>query len=228
MIASGMVAYVAGSWVTSRIVAALVEAEHPVSLPVEWLIMRIWLLAVLPLLAWPMGRFGIGEPFTFGLVAPMSAEVFDIFRITANEGLDGVFPSTADTVARAVTLLAGLALNTGIALWGAKAADRSAAAAQALAEAQARAHAEKLGGVAPPPSPHADPLGVGTADPAPTSSDEKPSGLPPGGSLDQPSASTQQPASAGTPDEASAPTSPEAAGEDGKSPSPGGQGGGTG
>lgn len=161
MIAAGMVAYVAGSWVTSRVVAALVEAEHPVSLPVEWLIMRLWLLAVLPLLAWPMGRLGIGEPFTFGFVAPVSAEIFDVLKITATEGLDGVFPSTADTVARAVTLAAGLALNTAVAVWGAKAAERSAAAAQALAEAQAKAHAEKLGA---PPAAASEPAAPPPAD----------------------------------------------------------------
>lgn len=153
MVAAGVVAYVAGQVVTASIFARLSSSEQVISLPVEWAILRIWLFLALPLLAWPIGRFGIGDPLTFGLVATLSAELFDVLWNSAISGLEGVFPSTEDAVARAVTLFAGILLNAAVAQRGARAADRAVAAAEALAAEQAKAHAEKLGSPSLPVAP---------------------------------------------------------------------------
>ncbi len=174
MIAAGMVAYVAGTYASSLIIARLVEAEQPVSLTVEWLIVRLWLLVVLPLLAWPIGRFGIGDPLTFGLVGPLSAELFDVLKVSASSGLEGVFPTTEDTVARTVTLLAGMVLNTAVAYRGAQAADRAVAAAEALAVEQAKAHAEKLGAPPPQAGPGASAAPATPAEPGAPAADRPP------------------------------------------------------
>lgn len=148
VVGAGVGSLVLGTMLANGVFRQLVEAETPVSLPVEWIISRVWLWLLLPLLAWPAGRFGIASPVAFGVIAPLSGELFELAWVSGTQGPEWLAPTPEDAIARGATLVAGVLLCVVVASRGAAAAEAAVLHAQQLAEAQARAHAERLGAIA--------------------------------------------------------------------------------
>lgn len=134
----GVVAFVVGSLMMGGVAARVADR---VGLPDSelglwlwrWALLRIWLFVVLPLFGWAAGRFLEAGPWRFGVSAALSGEAFGLLLAVAGDGVEFVFSSPREVLARVLTLLAGISL----AAWSTGRGAATAAAAQASAEAEA-------------------------------------------------------------------------------------------
>lgn len=138
LVGSGVLAFVVGGLVMSGLSVRLGERVGPLgdglaAWLVQWVLVRTWLWAVLPLIGWAGGRFLDFAPRSFSLTAVLSGEAFGLLLATASDGLDWVLGSPADLAARAVTLAAGV----GLAFWSVGRGLAAAADAQAVADVEA-------------------------------------------------------------------------------------------
>lgn len=147
---AGATAMVVGRLISSSILAALVDGRHAVPFVVEWLIVQLWVLAVLPPIGWLAGRFMRVSALGFGLVATLAGELLSALMTTAVTGLEGLYPSVEDTVARAVSLAVGLLLTMVATQRGLDSAAAKEAAAVAWAALRKTEYEARLGPVAPP------------------------------------------------------------------------------
>lgn len=140
MVGLGVVAYFVGGFLTVGVlirfgdVLGAAQAEWLV-LCISWLLRRLWLFLVLPVFMWGAGRFLAVGALGLALTAVAAGEFFDVMIELARSGLQGTLPLPSDLVARAVTLLMGVALAHYAVLRG----QRAGAAASEKARAKAAA-----------------------------------------------------------------------------------------
>jgi len=148
-IGAGVVAYVVGGFVMNGLAVRLGERLGPIDAPItawllQWILLRTWLWAVLPAVAWAAGRYLEVSPYRFAATAVISGELFSLLLATASDGLEYVLGNPADIALRLVTLAAGGALAVIGAQRGLAGADAAQLAANAEAERRKAEYAEFL------------------------------------------------------------------------------------
>ncbi len=158
----GVVAFVLGSifsvGASARIGERLGPIESETGLVVfRWFFERLWLIAVLPLFGYVMGRFTEVKPSRFALTAGLSGEIFSVLLVTAINGFEYLFEDTTALLARGVTLFIGLMITARAVMMGRAEAEVSQVEANLVAEKRKAEYAEFLAAaegtpsVSPPP-----------------------------------------------------------------------------
>ncbi len=145
----GVAAYVLGSIFSGGAVLRISERVGIIQSPAiaflyGWLMQRLWVFVLLPAFGWAIGRFTELRSMRFAVTAALSGEVFALLLFTAVNGLDPLFENPGDLLARAVTLLLGMAVTLLSVSAGRRAAQDAQAAADVIAAKQKAEYAEYL------------------------------------------------------------------------------------
>lgn len=154
----GFVAFVLGSILSAGASTRLLERMGPITSDgASWLfsliVSRLWIFAVLPLIALAVGRTTGLSGRRFALVSGLSGELFGVLLTSGLNGFEVLVASPLDVVARIVTLAVGLGI-----VWQAFEAGRAGALeaetqARALSERNRRLAAEQSTPQSPPAAP---------------------------------------------------------------------------
>jgi hypothetical protein len=158
LVGSGILAYVIGGFVMSGLSVRLAERVGPITQPtaawvVQWVLLRAWLWAVLPVFGWAAGRYLCVPAMRFAVTGVVSGELFGLLLATASDGLDWVLGSPSDMAMRAATLVGGAGLVFGAVSRGLAGAAAAQHVANVEAEKRKAEYAEFLAraeGQAPP------------------------------------------------------------------------------
>lgn len=145
----GVAGYVLGSIFSGGAVMRISERVGFISSPAlafifGWVMQRLWLFVVLPAFGWAIGRFTELKSMRFAVTAALSGEIFALLLFTAVNGLDALFDDPGDLLARAVTLLLGMAVTLLAVSSGRRAAQDAQGEADAIAAKQKAEYAEYL------------------------------------------------------------------------------------
>ncbi len=161
----GVVAFILGSIFSVGASARIGERLGPIeseagALVFRWVFDRLWLIGVLPLFGYVMGRFTEVKPSRFALSAALSGEVFSVLLVTAINGFDYLLEDTGALLARGVTLFIGMVITVRAVMLGRADAEVSQVEANLIAEKRKAEYAEFLAAAEgkAPVSPVPDPL----------------------------------------------------------------------
>ena len=145
----GVVAFVLGSIFSVGASARIGERLGPIeseagALVFRWVFERLWLIAVLPLFGYAMGRFTEVKPSRFALTAGIAGEVFSVLLVTAINGLDYLVDDTAGLVARGVTLFLGMVITVRAVMLGRADGEIAQVEANVIAQKRKAEYAEFL------------------------------------------------------------------------------------
>ncbi len=159
----GVVAFILGSIFSIGASARIGERIGPIesewgALVFRWVFERLWLLAVLPVFGYAMGRFTEVTPSRFALTAGISGEVFSVLLVTAINGLDYLLDDTGALIARGGTLFVGMMLTARAVMIGRADNELAQAEANVIAEKRKAEYAEFLAAAEGKSAPHPDPL----------------------------------------------------------------------
>jgi len=144
----GMMAAILGAIIAApfavRFQTWLLGAPLVVAVLVNVLIARFWVLGVLPVIGYAMGRALRLRPLSFAFGAAASGEVFYLLLDVATAGLSGVVARPALLAARIATLAGGILLTLRATRAGVRAADKAQAAANQSVAARKDEYAEMM------------------------------------------------------------------------------------
>jgi hypothetical protein len=158
----GVVAFFGGSILSAGAAARIGERIGPIES--EWVAMvfrfgfeRLWLLAMLPVFGFAIGRFTEIKGTNFALMAGMAGEVFSLLLVTAINGFDFLLEDTVGLIARGVTLFVGMMLTAFAVQAGREASEAAQTEADAVAAARKAEYAEFLAAAEGKAAPAAEP-----------------------------------------------------------------------
>lgn len=171
----GTVSFVLGSLLAGGLVSRLADRLPPIenegpAWVVGWLLQRLWLVAVLPIFAYLVGRFSGLSLRAFTLTAGLAGETFGLLLVTAIDGFEVLATVPSEVVARVVTLFAGLWVVHRVGVAGREEAALDQAEALAAAEQRKAEYAEYLAKAeagSPKTEPPAAPAPPGEGPPTP-------------------------------------------------------------
>lgn len=171
----GTLSFVLGSLLVGGLVSRLADRVPPIenegpAWVVGWVLQRLWLVAVLPLFSYLIGRFSGLSLKSFTLTAGLAGETFGILLVSAIDGFEVLTASPSEVVARVVTLFAGLWVVHRVGLAGREEAAVDQAEALAAAELRKVEYAEYLAKAeagSPKPEPPAAPPPTDAGPPTP-------------------------------------------------------------
>lgn len=142
----GFLAWVAGEILASGLMMRLgprLEAMGPwAAYLVVSLIARLWVLAVLPAIAWVAARVLALKPLSTALGAAITGELFGLALIFVSQGWDGLYEGYGPLALHAGTLALGILLTMRAIRAGRTAAHRAQEAAAKIAEEKKKEYAE--------------------------------------------------------------------------------------
>ncbi len=121
-----------GVWLRPKVA----EAPIVIGVLLNVLVARFWLLGVLPVLGYGLGRALGLRPLSFAFGAALSGELFYLLLDVATAGLASVVARPGLFAARIGTLALGILLTLRTTRAGARAAERSQRSAREIAEAR--------------------------------------------------------------------------------------------
>ncbi|MDP2271125.1 MAG: hypothetical protein Q8N23_34720 [Archangium sp.] len=159
----GVVAFILGSILSVGASARIGERLGPIesdwgTLAFRWVFERLWLIAVLPVFGYAIGRFTESTPSRFALTAGIAGETFSVLLVTAINGFDYLMEDTAGLIARGLTLFVGMVLTAKAVQVGGEASGEAQLAADLIAEQRKAEYAAFLAAAEGKPAPHPDPL----------------------------------------------------------------------
>ena len=145
----GFVSLVVGSIMSAGVATRFAErlpimTSPAVSFAFGWVIQRLWLFVLLPLVGWTIGRLTEVKPLRFALTAGLAGELFGVLLYSAINGFEIFYEAPADTLARIVTFFAGLAIVVAAVREGQAAGRVAQAEADAIAAKQKAEYAARL------------------------------------------------------------------------------------
>lgn len=146
----GVLAFIVGSILSVGASARIGERIGPLDsdwavIGFYWVFERLWLVAVLPLFGYVVGRFTQMKASRFALTSALSGEIFSVLLVTAINGFEFLMEDIGALVGRGVTLLFGVAITAGAVRVGRGGAAQSAQeAAEVIAEARKAEYAAFL------------------------------------------------------------------------------------
>lgn len=135
----GVVGFVMGGLFSAGVSARLAERvgfieNASIAFAIGWLLQRSWLLLIVPLIGWAIGRLTALPALQFAAIACVSGEVFSVLLYTAMNGFDMLLDDPPQVLMRLVTLFVGMAITVSAVNEGRKSAREAQAAASVVAE----------------------------------------------------------------------------------------------
>ena len=173
----GVVAFILGSILSvgaaARIGERLGSMEHGWAIfAFRFVFERLWLLAVLPLFGYVIGRFTDISPSGFALTAGLSGETFSVLLVTAINGFEYLLGDTAGLAVRGVSLFLGMVITARLVMVGRVANAEGQVAANVIAAQRKAEYAAFLAAAEGKSDPQSDHTIAPLPDPLPASQGE--------------------------------------------------------
>jgi len=135
----GVVAFVLGSIMSAGAAGRIAERIGPLETAsgawlFHWVFDRLWLVTVMPLIGYGVGRFTEHKPGRFALISVLSGETFALLLVSAINGFEFLVEDPYDVGARVVTLFLGLVVTARATQSGREVAGVAQAEANVIAE----------------------------------------------------------------------------------------------
>ncbi|PZR16121.1 MAG: hypothetical protein DI536_07470 [Archangium gephyra] len=145
----GVAGFVIGGLFSAGVSARIAERfgyieNATIAFVLGWLLQRAWLLVIVPLFGWTIGRLTALPALRFAVVACVSGEVFSVLLYTAVNGFDALLDDPPQVLTRLVTLFIGMAITVSAVSDGRRAQREAQAEAAVIAEKNKAEYAEFL------------------------------------------------------------------------------------